>query len=359
MLQFVTPNELSRSFYLFDYPIQVVDDARVAATSPSMKTPHEIMAAVNDFRRVCAEDHNFLLQQCYKPNRPPAPSTSSSTSSPPISSTTSTSTGAPFHQHQQQQQHPNMSNTPNATMQGNPGSASNANLGDVLTQLLQQHQQQGGGGGSTSPAVPSQNPLMMPSNLYNSNAMSNLYGHSDNNNNNNNNKYNKGSANNYKSSGMAGYGFAANNTNTAAAAAPPHIHIPLTGPAYQAPSLGSSSSQIAMSLPPPPPPPISSSSSTSSTLMNSALGLSANNLNKVNNNNLTNPSFPFYQPNIAHSMHNTPFGQPRHHGPNMSYHANHSLPPHHGAMNQQQQQQAYSPFGGAIRTEPEPIEINV
>ena len=92
------------------------------------------MAAVNDFRRVCAEDHNFLLQQCYKPNRPPAQTTSSSISP--------SSTGASYNTHQQQHQpqQPNISTTPN--MQGNPGNALSTHHDNVLTKLLQQQQQQ-------------------------------------------------------------------------------------------------------------------------------------------------------------------------------------------------------------------------
>ncbi|KAI5688680.1 hypothetical protein MNV84_01746 [Leishmania braziliensis] len=65
MLTYVTPMELSRSFYLFDYAVQVVENAQMAAMNPNAKTPNEVLAAVNDFRRVCAEDQNFLLQRCY------------------------------------------------------------------------------------------------------------------------------------------------------------------------------------------------------------------------------------------------------------------------------------------------------
>lgn len=72
VLNFVTPMELSRSFYLFDYPIQLVDNRQLAAMSPNAKTPQDVVAAVNDFRRVCVEDQSFLLQRCYDPTRTPA-----------------------------------------------------------------------------------------------------------------------------------------------------------------------------------------------------------------------------------------------------------------------------------------------
>jgi hypothetical protein len=73
MLNFVTPLELSRSFYLFDYPVQVVESAQMAAMNPNAKTPNEVLAAVNDFRRLCAEDQTFLLQRCYNPQQSPQP----------------------------------------------------------------------------------------------------------------------------------------------------------------------------------------------------------------------------------------------------------------------------------------------
>ncbi|KPI89704.1 hypothetical protein ABL78_1197 [Leptomonas seymouri] len=69
MLNYVTPMELSRSFYLFDYQVQVVESAQMAAMNPNAKTPNEILAAVNDFRRLCAEDQSFLLQRCYNPQQ--------------------------------------------------------------------------------------------------------------------------------------------------------------------------------------------------------------------------------------------------------------------------------------------------
>ncbi|ORC86109.1 uncharacterized protein TM35_000301490 [Trypanosoma theileri] len=73
ILNFATPRELSRSFYLFDMPIQLVQDAQTAAMIPGGKTPEDVIIAVNEFRRVCTEDQDFLLRRCYDANKPPPP----------------------------------------------------------------------------------------------------------------------------------------------------------------------------------------------------------------------------------------------------------------------------------------------
>ncbi|KEG13627.1 hypothetical protein DQ04_00891100 [Trypanosoma grayi] len=71
ILNFVSPRELSRSFYLFDMPIQLVNDSRAAAMIPGGKTPEEVVAAVEELRRVCANDQSILIGRCYDPNKPP------------------------------------------------------------------------------------------------------------------------------------------------------------------------------------------------------------------------------------------------------------------------------------------------
>ncbi|KAG5505283.1 hypothetical protein JIQ42_07490 [Leishmania sp. Namibia] len=144
MLNYVTPMELSRSFYLFDYAVQVVENAQMAAMNPNAKTPNEVLAAVNDFRRVCAEDQNFLLQRCYN-------------------SPAQQQQQQPQQQQQQQQQQPQVnaypspysSNNPqqqlmmsSATTSGysggnsNTGAAGGMDSAALLTQLLQQQRQQ-------------------------------------------------------------------------------------------------------------------------------------------------------------------------------------------------------------------------
>ncbi|TPP45173.1 hypothetical protein CGC21_33320 [Leishmania donovani] len=61
MLNYVTPMELSRSFYLFDYAVQVVENAQMAAMNPNAKTPNEVLAAVNDFRRVPSQQQQLMM----------------------------------------------------------------------------------------------------------------------------------------------------------------------------------------------------------------------------------------------------------------------------------------------------------
>ncbi|CAJ1987179.1 protein of unknown function - conserved [Leishmania donovani] len=158
MLNYVTPMELSRSFYLFDYAVQVVENAQMAAMNPNAKTPNEVLAAVNDFRRVCAEDQNFLLQRCYNS---PAQQQQQQQQQP--------------QQQQPQQQQPQQVNaypTPyssspsqqqqlmmsSATTSGYGGGSNNAGAAGgmdsaaLLTQLLQQQRQQSRmiSGGNTS-----------------------------------------------------------------------------------------------------------------------------------------------------------------------------------------------------------------
>lgn len=143
MLNFATPMELSRSFYLFDYPVQVVENAQMAALHPNAKTPNEILAAVNDFRRLCAEDQSFLLQRCYNPQQQQQqPQQQQQQSRPP--------------QQQQQVQlspQPQTNNyqgsyaqaMPSSSQSGSGGGApmdNSALLAQLLQQQLQQQQQQ-------------------------------------------------------------------------------------------------------------------------------------------------------------------------------------------------------------------------
>lgn len=65
--------ELVRSFYLFDHPVQVVEDPRFV-TSPATKTPADVSRAVAQFRERCARDEPFMMSSRYNPNsQRPAP----------------------------------------------------------------------------------------------------------------------------------------------------------------------------------------------------------------------------------------------------------------------------------------------
>ncbi|KAG8348439.1 hypothetical protein TRVL_00731 [Trypanosoma vivax] len=130
ILNFASPRELSRSFYLFEMPIQIVEDTRAAAMVPGGKTVKDIVTAVNEFRRVCAEDQEFLLKRCYDPARPPASGTH----------------GAQQQQQQQPLQQPLTGTAGSAGQvrgQTSPATdANNSNINQViLLQLLQQQQQ--------------------------------------------------------------------------------------------------------------------------------------------------------------------------------------------------------------------------
>lgn len=76
VLSNVTPQELVRSFYLFDVPIQVVDDSRFA-TSANAKSIADVTKAVANFRERCARDESFMMSSRYNPgaSRPPQPPT--------------------------------------------------------------------------------------------------------------------------------------------------------------------------------------------------------------------------------------------------------------------------------------------
>lgn len=77
LLNAVPPQELMRSFYLFDYPVQLFESPQMAALHfPYGKTTEDVINAVNEFRRVCAQDTSFVTKQCYNPNRPPPPQNS-------------------------------------------------------------------------------------------------------------------------------------------------------------------------------------------------------------------------------------------------------------------------------------------
>lgn len=69
MLNYASPRELSRSFRLFDEPIQLVDDPVAAARISGAMTPADVIKAVNEFRRACAEDHDLLMKKCYNSNK--------------------------------------------------------------------------------------------------------------------------------------------------------------------------------------------------------------------------------------------------------------------------------------------------
>ncbi|EAN92173.1 hypothetical protein C3747_48g139 [Trypanosoma cruzi] len=156
ILNFASPRELSRSFYLFDMPIQIVNDPSTAAMIPGGKTPEDVITAVNEFRRVCMEDQDFLLKRCYDANKPPPPSQN-----------------IPQQQQPQQQPQPAQQQQPQQFMTGisrmaealgmrqNPTfNASGTNLNQaLLLQLLQQQQQQQQ---QRSPMPPHASPLQQP-----------------------------------------------------------------------------------------------------------------------------------------------------------------------------------------------------
>lgn len=67
LLSHVTQQELLRSFYLFDMPIQVHEDARVAASMPNGKSFNDVFAAVGHFRERCTRDETFMMSSRYNP----------------------------------------------------------------------------------------------------------------------------------------------------------------------------------------------------------------------------------------------------------------------------------------------------
>ncbi|GET86938.1 hypothetical protein, conserved [Leishmania tarentolae] len=157
MLNYVTPMELSRSFYLFDYAVQVVENAQMAAMNPNAKTPNEVLAAVNDFRRVCAEDQNFLLQRCY--NSPAQQQQSQQQQQqqqqhqqqqpPPVNPYPTPYSSNPS---QQQLMMPTATTSSYSSGNSNAGATGGMDSAALLTQLLQQQRQQSRmvSGGNTS-----------------------------------------------------------------------------------------------------------------------------------------------------------------------------------------------------------------
>ncbi|EKF37617.1 hypothetical protein MOQ_002188 [Trypanosoma cruzi marinkellei] len=164
ILNFASPRELSRSFYLFDMPIQIVNDPSTAAMIPGGKTPEDVITAVNEFRRVCMEDQDFLLKRCYDANKPPPPSQN-------IPQPQQPQPQPPPQQQQQppqaQQQQPFMTGISGMAealgMRQNPTfNAAGTNLNQaLLLQLLQQQQQQQQQQ-QRSPMPPHASPLQQP-----------------------------------------------------------------------------------------------------------------------------------------------------------------------------------------------------
>ncbi|RNE98397.1 hypothetical protein TraAM80_08800 [Trypanosoma rangeli] len=143
ILNFASPRELSRSFYLFDMPIQLVNDPSTAAMIPGGKTPEDVITAVNEFRRVCIEDQNFLLKRCYDANKPPPPS-----HNPPQLPLQPQPQQSPQQQQQSQPQQQLLTGIAGmaetlGTRQNPAFNAAGTNLNQaLLLQLLQQQQQQ-------------------------------------------------------------------------------------------------------------------------------------------------------------------------------------------------------------------------
>ncbi|CAD2219590.1 hypothetical protein ADEAN_000709900 [Angomonas deanei] len=72
LLTRVTPPELSKSFYLFEFPVQLVPFSGTPGQPITAKSPEDIQRAVNEFRMGCQRDQSLLLKRCYNPNLPPA-----------------------------------------------------------------------------------------------------------------------------------------------------------------------------------------------------------------------------------------------------------------------------------------------
>ncbi|RNF13631.1 uncharacterized protein Tco025E_06120, partial [Trypanosoma conorhini] len=154
ILNFASPRELSRSFYLFDMPIQIVNDPSTAAMIPGGKTPEDVITAVNEFRRVCMEDQDFLLKRCYDANKPPPP-----THNPQQLPVQPQQQQAPQQPQQQQQLMTGIAGMAESlgTRQNPAFSAAGTNLNQtLLLQLLQQQQQQ------RSSMPPHASPLQQP-----------------------------------------------------------------------------------------------------------------------------------------------------------------------------------------------------
>lgn len=81
MLTHIPPDELVKSFCLFDEPIQVVDNPQLCSFLPHAKTVQDIHQTIHKFRSKCRQDENFMLSRCYDPKsdvrtaagQPPSP----------------------------------------------------------------------------------------------------------------------------------------------------------------------------------------------------------------------------------------------------------------------------------------------
>ncbi|CCW66801.1 unnamed protein product [Phytomonas sp. Hart1] len=136
ILASVTSMELSRSFYLYDYPVQVVEDPRQAAVSPNCKTVQDVIVAVNEFRRACQADHEYLFQRCYDPKKPHAgmPASQPISVQNPVGQTDLLAQLLQQRQQQQQQQQPMIPSSllnADASMDGGAASLSTS-VGGVL-----------------------------------------------------------------------------------------------------------------------------------------------------------------------------------------------------------------------------------
>lgn len=126
----ITPDELKKSFYLFNEEIQLIDNPRIAALVPNAKTLQEIHQAINTFRTKCHHDENFLFSMCYN-----SKDDVGVVSAPPHSGGAHTaSANAP-------------QNLSVAQAGGDPNGTNNALLNEMLAQYLKQQQQ-----GAPSPA---------------------------------------------------------------------------------------------------------------------------------------------------------------------------------------------------------------
>lgn len=182
ILTTIQPAELTRSFYLFDQEIQVVDHPQLCAMIPNAKTVQDVQQAVHKFRAMCKDDQNYVVSQCYDPRKDYAPhSTSQPTTNnlmmpSSLLNTNGSMSNVPGTHHHgnasgyEQKQHQSSMvglNNNNTTNNNIPPSNTNMITNEMLMQFMQQQQQQqqkqqhSAQRGGEMPDFP-----MMPQNLY-------------------------------------------------------------------------------------------------------------------------------------------------------------------------------------------------